>query len=165
MKKPNLKPNDVHVIVNDWEDSRYVGEAKCYTASGEMLWKIPALCKGVNGPNFDITRGDTPPGLYLAGKLTETQSGEPWKYWAAYGKYFIDLEEQENQEHKHGRSEIGWHGGGTGLSDPLEPLQELIPTYGCIRSHNKDIEKIVVPTLERVRKSGGQMWITVNQLS
>lgn len=160
----DLKANDVHVIVNDWENnSQYIGEAKCYTAAGELLWKVPALCKGVNGPSFDIRYGDTPPGLYQAGTLIETQPLDSQADWNAYGRYFIDLEEQESQESCRDRSGIGWHGGGTGAPDPLAPLQPLLATHGCIRSHNKDMEKIVVPTLERVRDRGGRMWITVNQ--
>ncbi len=61
MKKPNLSANDVHVIINDWEvDNHSIGEAKCYASHGELLWKIPALCKGVSGPTPDVPSGDTP---------------------------------------------------------------------------------------------------------
>lgn len=75
--KPAIKPGDVHVVINDWENpEKFVGEAKCYDHTGKLLWKIDALCKGVNGPGFDKVGGDTPPGLYLAGELTETQKWE-----------------------------------------------------------------------------------------
>lgn len=165
MKKPNLNANDVHVIINDWEvDNHYIGEAKCYASNGKLLWKIPALCKGVNGPDPNVSSGDTPPGLYLAGALTEAQTSEPPKIWNAYGKYFIDLEEQENQEAKRDRSGVGWHGGGSGAPDPLAPLQPLLPTLGCVRSHNKDMAEYVVKTYYSVKNNGGKMWITVNQL-
>lgn len=165
MKKPNLNAADVHVIINDWEEqNHFIGEAKCYSSTGELLWKIPALCKGVTGPDPSVPSGDTPPGLYLAGELIETQSSEPQKTWAAYGKYFIDLVEQENQENQRGRAGIGWHGGGTAAPDPLALLQPLLPTLGCVRSHNKDMEEYVVKTLHQVSHNGGKMWITVNQL-
>lgn len=162
MKKPTLHPNDVHVIINDWE-TRHVGEAVCYNADGTRRWKIPALCKGTHGPRFDRAHSDTPPGLYLAGVVTVTQSHEPASTWNSYGKYFIDMKEQENQERRYGRAGIGWHGGGSNAPHPLAPKQPLHVTLGCVRSHNEDLETIVVPTLEQVRKRGGSMWITVNQ--
>ncbi|MGA7936704.1 MAG: hypothetical protein WCA35_24325 [Kovacikia sp.] len=165
MKEPNLNAADVHVVINDWEEqNRFIGEAKCYSSKGELRWKIPALCKGVGGPDPNVPSGDTPPGLYLAGELIETQPSEPQATWAAYGKYFIDLVEQEDQENQRGRAGIGWHGGGTGAPDPLAPLQPLLPTLGCVRSHNKDMEEYVVKTLQDVSHNGGKMWITVNQL-
>jgi hypothetical protein len=166
MKKPNIQPNDVHVIINDWESpTRYVGEATCYNAAGKRLWSIPALCKGVEGPRHTIRGGDTPPGLYLAGDVVVTQPGDSAQTWNAYGKYFIDMVEQENQEAGLGRAGIGWHGGGTAAADPLAPQQTLLPTLGCVRSHNEHIAKFVVATLQRVNQKGGRMWITVNQFS
>ncbi len=96
--------------------------------------------------------------------MTETQDSEPAKTWNAYGKYFIDLVEQENQEAKRDRAGIGWHGGGSGAPDPLAPLQPLLATLGCVRSHNKDMKEYVVKTYRQVKDNGGQMWITVNQL-
>lgn len=161
-KKPALKPNDLHVIVNDWE-SRYIGEAKCYSANGKLLWSIPALCKGVEGSRWDVRSGDTPPGLYAAETITETRSDEPAKTWNAYGRWFIDLVEQEGQESKYGRAGVGWHGGGSSLENPLALKQPLVPTLGCIRSHNVDMDKIVIPALREVRSKGGTMWVTVNQ--
>lgn len=163
--RPDVKKWDVHVVVNDWEHPvRFVGEAKCYDHSGGLLWTIPALCKGVEGNGrWTVRSGDTPPGLYLAGVVTETMIGEPGQVWNAYGRWFIDLVEQEQQEARVSRAGIGWHGGGTAAPDPLAPKQLLVPTLGCIRSHNEDLDKVVMPTLQRVRSNGGQMWITVNQ--
>jgi hypothetical protein len=162
MKQPTLKPNDVHVVINDWE-TRHVGEATCYNADGTRRWKIPALCKGIRGPRFDLNGGDTPPGLYLAGQIFVSQPHDSTSDWHAYGRYFIDMEEQENQERRHGRAGIGWHGGGTNAPNPLAPKQPLLETLGCVRSHNEHMAAIVIPTLEQVRKRGGRMWITVNQ--
>lgn len=144
--KPTLDTNDIHVVINDWE-SRYIGEAKAYNAAGSILWKIPALCKGVEGARWSVRNGDTPPGLYLAGELFITQDNEPASIWNAYGKYFIDMIEQENQESRYERGGIGWHCGGTAAPDPLASLQQLVPTLGCVRSHNADLAKTVVPLL------------------
>lgn len=162
-KRPDLKPNDVHVIVNDWED-KYIGEIKCFAANGKLRWQAEALCKGVEGPRWDSRGGDTPPGLYKAGELTETRSDEPQHIWNAYGRYFIDMIECENQEANVGRSGIGCHGGGTAAPEPLAPRQQLVPTLGCVRLRNEAMEKLMVPTLREVRAKGGIMWITVNQL-
>ncbi|MDX2239090.1 MAG: hypothetical protein NW224_00225 [Leptolyngbyaceae cyanobacterium bins.302] len=162
--KPNVKPTDVHVVINDWEGVRYVGEAKCYNPKGDVLWTIPALCKGVEGARWDVRNGDTPPGLYRAGVIIQTQPHESAYIWNAYGRWCIDMEEQQGQEAKVGRAGICWHGGGTGCPDPLAPRQQLLPTLGCVRSHNADIHSIVIPTLNKVTANGGTMWITVNQI-
>lgn len=160
---PTLKPGDVHVIINDWE-SKYIGEAKAYTSAGLLLWKIEALCKGIEGSRWDVRNGDTPPGLYLAGELITTSEGESSSTWNAYGFYFIDLIEQENQESCYERGGVGWHGGGSAAPDPLAPLQQLVPTLGCVRSHNSDLAQIVVPLLKKLNHNGFKMWITVNQI-
>lgn len=34
------------------------------------------------------------------------------------------------------------HGGGTGLADPLAPRQGWVPTYGCTRAQNMDVEDL-----------------------
>jgi len=162
-KRPDLKPGDVHVVVNDWE-SRWIGEAKCYSAKGLLLWTIPALCKGVSGSRWQARNGDTPPGLYLAGELFVTQQSEGIKIWNAYGKHCIDMVEQENQERQHDRGGICWHGGGSGAPNPMADKQPLLVTLGCVRSHNGDLETIVVPLLEKLIKSGSKMWMTVNQM-
>lgn len=162
--KPTLKPGDVHIVINDFE-RMFLGEAKCYNAKGEMEWIIPAICKGVNGPRVDVWGGDTPPGLYLAGALYETQGNEPWNVWSSYGKWCIDLEEQEEQEAKVGRAGICWHGGDPDRTPPLQQMQQLTETYGCVRSHNRDLDEIVIPALKRIRANDGRMWITVNQFN
>lgn len=165
MRKPDIKANDVHVIINDWETSRLIGEAKCYSAMGRVLWTIPALCKGVEGPRWDVRNGDTPPGLYYAGMAIETQPDEGAYTWNAYGQWFIDLVECENQEAGVSRAGIGWHGGGSAAPDPLAAKQQLLPTLGCVRSHNIDMQSLVIPTFHRVMALGGRMWITVNQIN
>lgn len=159
---PPLKPNDVHIIINDFE-TKFIGEAKCYNFSGKQIWKVPALCKGVEGPRWTVRNGDTPPGLYKAGLLVITQDNEPSQVWRSYGKYFIDLIEQYGQEERHGRAGIGWHGGGSAAVDPQADYQQLLPTYGCVRSHNIHLADIVVPQLNKLNSMGASMWITVNQ--
>lgn len=162
-KQPDIKQGDLHLIVNDWE-SRFIGEAKCYNSQGKQIWKIPALAKGVDGPRSDIHAGDTPPGLYLAGQIYETMPHEPEHIWRSYGKWCVDMVEQEGQEAGVGRAGICLHGGGSGLPDPLADYQELIPTFGCVRMHNRDLDTVVIPCLKAAVAKGYRMWITVNQL-
>jgi hypothetical protein len=162
-KRPDLEKDDVHVLINDFEH-RFVGEAKCYAPDGTVLWTVPSLGKGVDGPRTDVRGGDTPAGLYIAGTIYETRETEPWHIWASYGKWCVDMEEQQNQEASVGRAGICLHGGGSGLPDPLAPKQPLVATFGCVRMHNQDLDKIVIPCLKSVRAKGGTMWITVNQL-
>ena len=42
-----------------------------------------------------------------------------------------------------GRSHIGIHGGGTGLTDPFESSQGWVATVGCIRMQNEDLNTLV----------------------
>jgi len=158
----SLQPNDFHIIVNDWE-IKFIGEMKCYNAAGYHLWTIPALSKGVEGPRWDVWAGDTPPGKYLCGLITETQPQEPPKTWNAYGRYFVDLESLDGNEERSGRAGIGIHGGGSSLHSPLADYQPLTPTYGCIRVHNKDLQTRVLYILNAARDAGGRIFVTVNQ--
>jgi len=34
------------------------------------------------------------------------------------------------------------HGGGTGLTDPYAPRQGWVPTYGCTRGQNEDVQRL-----------------------
>lgn len=160
--KPTVKKDDVHVIINDWE-SKFVGEATCFNSSGIVIWRIPSVCKGVEGPRWHVRNGDTPPGLYRAGILVLTQDNEPLSIWNSYGKYCIDMLEEEGQEKQFGRAGICWHGGGSAAPDPLADYQQLLPTFGCVRSYNRDFQDKIVPLYNALQRISAKMWITVNQ--
>lgn len=162
MKKPDIKPNDYHIVIADRED-RFESQMQIFDASGKLLHKLKCLAKGQNA-DYRIPKGDTPEGVYRCGVLYETRKDEPWHIWRSFGKYFIDLEEMEDQERKHGRAGVGIHGAGSGLSDPLAPFQPLRPTHGCVRVHNADMENIIVPLYRKVKAAGGNVYVTVYQL-
>ncbi len=163
-KKPTLKHGDYHLVVNDQSET-----CKVFGHTGKLLHTLPALAKGIYGPGTNVTGGDTPPGLYKVGQLFRTQPHEPQAIWKAFGALCWDLEEMENQEASVGRSGIALHGGGTGARPHhLDPKQELLPTLGCIRMHNGDLEKVILPLTHewlvgKWRKRPNTVWLSVYQ--
>ena len=163
-KKPTLKTGDYHLVVNDATET-----CKVFDHTGKLLHTLPALAKGVYGPGVNVTGGDAPPGLYKMGQLYRTQVGEPRAIWMSYGALCWDLEEQENQEASRGRAGVALHGGGTGATPHyLAPRQSLLPTLGCIRMHNEDLEKIILPLTHEWKKTKwvkrpNTVWLSVYQ--
>jgi hypothetical protein len=163
-KRPALKEGDYHLIVNDGTET-----CKVFDYTGTQLHLLPALAKGVYGPGINVKGGDTPPGLYKMGLLYRTKPTEPQSIWMSYGALCWDLEEQEDQESSRGRAGIALHGGGTGARPHhLAPRQELLPTFGCIRMHNEDLEKVILPLTHEWRnyrwvKKSNNVWLSVYQ--
>jgi len=153
--RPNLHPSDFHIVVSHAKRT-----AKAFNALGILKWNIPALTEGV-ADDVDLVGGDTPLGLYRLGQITQTQPDEPRGIKDAYGPWFIDLVEMENQEASRGRAGVGLHGGGTGLLNPHADRQPLIPTHGCIRVHNGDLKSLVVPLVKHAKAAGGTVYLTV----
>jgi hypothetical protein len=160
-KRPTLKPADVHIVVSDSE-SKQESEMQIYSADGKLLYRLRCLAKGQHA-DYKIPKGDTPPGLYKLGQLHETQQSEGWHIWRSFGKYFLDMEGQEQNEEKYGRAGCGVHGGGSGCANPLAPDQGLLPTHGCVRVLNRDMEQVIVPLYRKTRSNGGTVWMTVHQ--
>ena len=163
-KRPDLKPGDHHLIAN--------GQTQALTAwthDGKRLWSIPCLCRG-QGPagNWSTGGGDTPPGLYLVGKVYRDYQDDPspsnqTAERQAYGWFSFDLEGQEGQEgpgSRYGRDGIMLHGGGTACGWPgaWAATQQLFATEGCIRAHNGDLRDRILPLLDL-----GRIWISVYQ--
>lgn len=154
-KKPKIQPGDFHLVVNDFDES-----VKIFNSKGELEHKLPCLAKGVRGPSTWRWGGDTPPGLYKLGVHYVSQEWEDlYAVWYPYGKHCFDMVEQENQENERGRAGICLHGGGSSAPDPLAPYQELTPTHGCVRMHNKDIEDYIVPLVTK----RNTVWVSVYQ--
>jgi len=156
--KKIMNKKDYHIVADGVQ-----GRMKCYDYDGNLKWIIPCLCKGVMGPGSDVQGGDTPPGTYLVGQLTETQSDEPASTWNAFGKFFFDLVELENQEASRGRAGVGVHGGGSASPNPLAENQGLYPTHGCVRLLNKDLRDKFLNTYRYAKKNGGKLYLTVLQ--
>lgn len=159
--KPKIEPGDYHLIVNDSE-GKFNSEAKLFNSSGKLLWVKDCLAKG-QSPDYSQRNGDTPPGVYKLAYLTVTQDWENAATWHAYGKYFWDLGNVSGAEEKYGRAGVGLHGGGSSAPDPLAPYQQLVPTCGCIRMYNKDLEAVILPLWQETQANGSTIWVSVNQ--
>jgi hypothetical protein len=161
--QPALKPGDHHLIADDRAES-----LTAYTHDGKRLWSIPCLCRGQGREaEWNTTGSDTPPGLYLVGKVYRDYEQDPSATFSAdrraYGWYSFDLLGQEGQEgpgSRYGRDGIMIHGGGTACGWPgaWAPRQPLHPTLGCIRLHNVDLRDRILPLLGL-----GRIWVSVLQ--
>lgn len=101
------------------------------------------LGQGVNGPRRDIRFGDTPFGVY---KYVRPAGGTPnSRISPAFGtgKLYLDDNDMFGEVSDAGRGTIRLHGGGSRLPDPYLPEQPLLPTQGCVRMRNVDINKLI----------------------
>jgi hypothetical protein len=162
-KRPDIRPGDHHLIVNDVNET-----CTAYSHDGRQLWRVPCLARGQGKEaEWEQTGSDTPPGLYLCGKVYRDYDQDPTARFTpdrrAYGWYSIDLEGQEGQEGPNSRpyrDGIMIHGGGKACGWPgaWAPRQALHSTLGCIRMHNQDIRDRVLPLLAM-----GRVWVSVLQ--
>jgi hypothetical protein len=149
-KRPDLKPGDHHLVVNDKSET-----VSAFDHKGQQLWKVPALARGQSSETDWRSRAsDTPPGLYRVGTIYRDYESDPSATFSAdrraYGWYSCDLEGLEGQEGPgsvDGRDGIMLHGGGSACGWPGAwlPLQPLHPTLGCVRMHNRDLKDLVLP--------------------
>jgi hypothetical protein len=143
-----FKKGDSHLIVNDAMETM-----KAFSFEGKLLWEIPCLARGqYSDYEWKIMRSDTPPGLYKLGQLYNDYAlhGDKAPYdrtLMAYGWAFYDMIDLEGQETGLGRAGIGLHGGGSALGWPgaWAPVQPLVATHGCLRCHNQDLIKKILP--------------------
>ena len=172
---PRMSPGDYHLVVNATVD--YRESAKLFDHKGKLLKMMPCMTMGSNGPRTDVPSGDTPAGLYHVSYIQRTLPEESaYDVWSRYGEWYIDLYDDEGQERNVGRAGIGLHGGGSRLGvDPddrwrplkkrgwaLAPVQQLVPTNGCIRMHNTDLDYLA-QRFGQALNSGSACWITVVQ--
>ena len=155
--RPNLRPQqfgfkdgDYHVIANAISK-----DIKAYNFNGSLIFQIKALLDGQH-PNWRVARGDTPPGLYKFGAIYndyEIYGNNPpnTRDINSYGWGFIDLIDLEGNEDNNGRAGIAIHGGGTGLGFPncWNKYQQLLETWGCIRTYNYDVVNYLIPLKEK----------------
>jgi hypothetical protein len=162
-KRPDLRAGDHHLIANDANQTM-----TAYSRSGVQIWRVPCLCRGLHGDTeWNIPGSDTPPGLYLVGRVYRDYEDDPLERFSderrSYGWYSLDLQGQEGQEgpgSRNGRDGIMIHGGGTACGWPgaWAPLQPLYPTLGCIRMRNRDLRDRMIPLLQ-----AGRIWVSVYQ--
>jgi len=154
--KTKMKRHDRHAIV-----SAEYNTISCYDKDGNKRWTRPAYPWGQHR-NWKKPQGDTPPGSYKAGIIyTQVRGRDSNAVCNSYGRYCVDLIDLEGQETGNGRGGISLHGGGTGLPDPWAEYQMLLNTEGCIRTHNKDLEDVIVPEIQKCQKLGGTFFLSV----
>jgi len=149
-RRPELKPGDHHLVVDDRSET-----VAAFDHKGMQVWRVAALARGQSSETDCCSRGsDTPPGLYRIGTIYRDVESDPTATFSAdrraYGWYSFDLEGLEGQEgpgSNEGRDGIMIHGGGTACGWPGAwlPLQSLYPTLGCVRMHNRDLRDLVLP--------------------
>jgi hypothetical protein len=155
-----MGPKDYHLVVND-----DVETCKGFRGDGTKLFEVPALARGQGLDNVWWKKyTDTPPGLYLVGTVYydyDFPERTSHRDKLAYGWYSLDLVELEDQARKNGRAGIMLHGGGSALGWPgaWAPRQQLLPTLGCIRMHNEDIRKHLIPLV----RTGAKVFVSVYQ--
>lgn len=137
---------DRHLVFNAMQHN-----LKCYRRDGTMEWQIEARGDGVAGDSSH-TNGNTPPGLYLAGRVEAT-------FDVAYGPYRIQLLPVDLDKGAK-RHDIYIHGGGSILPHPLAPQQGWAKTKGCIRVQNHQLGTIV-NKVRGAQGKNGRVWVSV----
>lgn len=152
--------HDYHLIVNDITET-----IKVFNGDGHLEVELPCLARG-QGSDYvwNKTYTDTPPGLYKVGVIYrdyETPYNTPVRDKMSYGWYSLDLIDLEGQERNNGRSGIMIHGGGSLLGWPgaWAPMQELLPTLGCVRMHNVHLRDEIVP----LKSENNTIYVSVYQ--
>jgi hypothetical protein len=162
VRKPSefgFKDGDTYVLVNA---STQV--AKAFDFHGNQLFAIECMATG-QAPQWRNNSGDTPPGLYKIGEIYNDYArvGDNPAYdrtLMSYGWITFDMVDLEGNEDKNNRAGICWHGGGSGCGWPgaWAKAQKLLPTLGCLRSHNIHLLEKILP-----RAKAGTVFIAVYQ--
>ena len=109
---------------------------------GQASTRNEGLAAGVAGRDRMQTNADTPYGIYSFGG---TQGGTAdSRLGVAFGTGKIIISGVSGEIMDSGRSLIRLHGGGTALGDHAYDLQQdLLPTEGCVRMHNGDVNALI----------------------
>ena len=130
---------------------------KYFHANGMMQWSISA--RGV-GSSADFGRnGNTPPGIYELLRPVEIPANDEKAH--ALGPWFVPLEPVIVPYVSHfDRKDLGIHGGGSDLPNPLASRQGWETTLGCIRLQNGDLRNFV-SAVQMCKNKNFRAWITV----
>jgi hypothetical protein len=130
---------------------------KYYLSDGMLQWTCEA--RG-DGETAEFTKnGSTPPGLYQL--LSPEWIGEKDEDSKSLGRWFIRLAAIDAPVYtENKRTNIGIHGGGTGLASPLSDTQGWVTTLGCIRVQNIDLNRIAW-AVQQASKSGKIVWLNI----
>ena len=164
-----LKPNDASIVFNGSSNRMKFYYVDAYSRPDlRHMWEAHDV--GVLDNSSAIAYGHDckiPPGGYY--KLGVPQEcGPASEDGVAYGWWFTPIEDNaEGTLAKFGRSGLGIHGGGTGLSQPFSQHQGWEATYGCMRMQNIDNGMSVpasgslVYSVNYVQKSGGTVYLSI----
>jgi hypothetical protein len=117
--------------------------------SFEVRVEFTGLAQGVKGSDRRVQNGDTPFGVY---KYANTNGGNPQsRLRPSFGTGKINLDDDDvfGEVKDAGRRLIRLHGGGSRLlkrnppEDPYAPDQALLPTFGCVRMRNGDVNALI----------------------
>lgn len=162
--KDQMGAADLHMVIDNdkakiWDKAGNVHPVRFDSSEHDVFG---AHTQGVNGPGYEVAGGDTVPGLYVCGQVIPSVEGvDSGAIFRAYGRYAIELLEQQGQESALGRAGIMMHGGGSAAPDPLAPYQGWYPTHGCIRLQNLVLEYAIVPLLHTLKEAGARLWVSV----
>jgi hypothetical protein len=150
-----LKANDLHFI---FDGARHI--IKCFGASGKERWRCE--CRNETtaagaASRFFGYRGHCPPGEFRFGTPRHLDPPQ-----IPFGEWFIDILDLEanGPMATYSRSEIGAHGGGSGLRNPFAHRQGWQVTHGCLRLQNGDMERLT-NSVRYCQAKGGIAYITV----
>ncbi len=142
----------------------------------ELKHDIEAHTDAVGSENGDPYGPDglAPPGDYGLGGpqpcATRNSDGSvtvnnvvPPDWDRAFGCWFTPLTDTHGLEGAHGRSGIGFHGGGSNAPDSFAWHQGWYATCGCIRLQNEDNEKTFVPFVKAMQKAAVPIVVSISQ--
>jgi len=139
-----------------WVFARAARTLKAYDNAGREVF----ACEARNRTTADGQLGhfgNCPPGEYVFGYPAP-------KGTAPFGPWFVPIHDAPGHDAAaaHHRAGLGWHGGGSGLQEPLRAIQSppWIPTHGCWRSINRDLERGVA-LIHATLVAGGMHFVTV----
>lgn len=130
---------------------------KYYLSSGMLQWMCEARGEGDTAEFTE--NGSTPPGLYqlMSPEWISVKDEDSLKM----GRWFIRMNPIDAPVYvENKRSDIGIHGGGTGLPAPLAGSQGWMTTHGCIRVQNIDLNRIAW-AVQQAGKAGSIVWLNV----
>lgn len=120
-----------------------------YDAAGVLSFECEARNDTVgtvqHGRDFYGHFGACPVGEYTLGTARDNAAHAPEEL-VAEGPFFVEIKDVNGLWVANHRSDIGVHGGGSGLPDPGKPLQGWVVTLGCWRLQNVDLRRFVAAT-------------------
>jgi RHS repeat-associated protein len=110
---------------------------------GKSNGEFQTLSKGAAGSNRAKTNADTPFGVYQY-RGTQEGASDSRKLGPAYGTGKIIMDPVAGEVKESGRDQIRFHGGGSSLKEhAFDPEQPLVPTQGCVRCKNQDVNTLI----------------------